>query len=360
MRTEGSGGVTVTTGPDDDHYGAASDWLSTDPDIDLAGAAEFSIPPREGVWIRLSDYGHGFHDSRGGLTHEFMSVPSEWEARDYLSGVTVGPRAGFELVSDHHEGEVATHVMRIPIHLVCGVDPGPAAASPSSMPAPRERIASFPTMSCPAVVWKERDLIPLAGSFRKVSNVRASRIHDVTYTLTVIVENRLLAGNAFGFRDAGTDNALVSTVPKVLSVSDAVSAGLLEPVEPSGVGSAASPESIAGAKDRVLERLRELRAAPEAEQPPWAERPVDRAFADAQRFVSAWPSVDLPMPDVGLADDGEVNFLWQGPQLHVDLGFFGDGTFSCFARAPGGVRIAVDDVAAELGLPPDLQAILKA
>ena len=179
----------------------------------------------------------------------------------------------------------------------------------------------------------------------------------MTYALADIVENGLLAGNAFGFRDAGAGNALVFTVPKVLKVSDAVSAGLPEPV---GAGSAASPESIAGTKDRVLERLRELRAAPEAEQPPWAERPADRAFTDAQRFVSAWPSVDLPMPDVGLADDGEVNFLWQGPQLHVDLGFFGDGTFSCFARAPGGVRIAVDDVAAELGLPPDLQAILKA
>ena len=112
-------------------------------------------------------------------------------------------------------------------------------------------------------------------------------------------------------------------------------------------------------RHRVLERLRELRADPQAEQPPWAELPTDRAFADARRFVSAWDSGDLPMPDVGLADDGEVNFLWQEPGLYVDLGFRGDGTFSCFARALSGVRIAVDGAAAGHGLPPELQAILN-
>ena len=333
MRTEGAGGVTVITGPDDDHHGAAGGWLSMDPDIGLAGAAEFSLVPREEDWTGRSDYGRRFHGSRGGLTHELTFVPTEWDAGDDLSGVTVGSSAGFEIVGDDDEGNVATHLVRIPIHLVYGVDPGPVAA------------------------WKERDLIPLAGSFRMVSNVRAARIHDVTYDLADVDENRLLAGGVFGFRDAEADNAMAFTLPRPLSVSHAVLADLVEPVE---AGSIAPTESMARTKARVLERLRELRAAPEAEQPPWAERPADRAFADAQRFVSAWPSVDLPMPDVGLADDGEVNFLWQGPQLHVDLGFFGDGTFSCFARAPGDVRIAVDDVAAELGLPPDLQAILKA
>ena len=89
-------------------------------------------------------------------------------------------------------------------------------------------------------------------------------------------------------------------------------------------------------------------------------RPADRAFADAELFVSAWPSVELQIPDIGLADDGEVNFLWKGPELHVDLGFYGDGTFSYFARVRDGIRHADDDVAAGLGLPSDLLAILKA
>ena len=112
-------------------------------------------------------------------------------------------------------------------------------------------------------------------------------------------------------------------------------------------------------KHRVLERLRELRADPRAKQSPWAKRPANHAFGDAQRFVSAWDSEDLPMPDVGLADDGEVNFLWHAPRLHVDLGFFGDGTFSCFAQTPNGMRITIDGIAAEHGLPPELQAILE-
>ena len=357
VRAEGTGGVILTTGLDDDHHAAATDWLSMDPDIGLAAAADVSILPRDEAWTGRSDFGHGLHDSRGGPIHGFTLAPTEWEARDSLPAVTVGPHAGSELVADQHAGDVATYVMRIPVQLVCGVDPGAASAGPSSVPAAREHIASFRTMSPMAVAWKERGLIPLAGSFRMVSNVRAARTHDVTFGLEETVENRHLARSIFAFWDAEVGTALVSSATEVLSHSDAVSAGRPEGME---VGSAASAELFAGTKDRVLERLRALRADPEAEEPPWAERPSDRAFADALSFVSAWTTAALPMPDVGLADDGEVNFLWQGPELHVDLGFYGDGTFSCFARAPGGVRFAADDVAAELGLPPDLQAILKA
>ena len=123
----------------------------------------------------------------------------------------------------------------------------------------------------------------------------------------------------------------------------------------------AVPEmSEALTRDRVLDHIRRLRSAPEAVQPPWAESPAESTFNDAKEFVTAWPSVKLLMPDVGLADDGEVNFLWKGRELHVDLGFYGDGTFSYFARDRDGVRYADDDVAAGCGLPEKLIAILKA
>ena len=108
----------------------------------------------------------------------------------------------------------------------------------------------------------------------------------------------------------------------------------------------------------VVERLDTLRSDPESEQPSWAIRPKDQAFIDAQNFVSTWPSEGIPMPNVGLADDGEVNFLWEGPRLHVDLGFFGDGTYSCYARAPG-IRVRVDEVSARHGIFPALQEIFS-
>lgn len=126
------------------------------------------------------------------------------------------------------------------------------------------------------------------------------------------------------------------------------------------VAKAASEEARAPLGDEALVRIRALRSAPGTVQPPWADTPTQRAFDDAEAFVNAWPSVRLQKPDVGLADDGEVNFLWKGPELHVDLGFYGDGTFSYFARDRDGTRHAGDDLNASDGLPENLVAILKA
>ena len=113
-------------------------------------------------------------------------------------------------------------------------------------------------------------------------------------------------------------------------------------------------------RELVLEHLADLLNTPESRRAPWATWPVISAFEDAMAFVRAWPGEALVMPDVGLADDGEVSFLWKGVDLHVDLGFYGDGTFSYYAKDGDGEEYADDDVAATVGLPEDLLAILKA
>ena len=110
----------------------------------------------------------------------------------------------------------------------------------------------------------------------------------------------------------------------------------------------------------VLERIAGLRDTSEDERAPWATWPDERAFEDAVTFVKAWSSSTIRMPDVGLADDGEVNFLWEGADMHVDLGFYGDGTFSYYARDGDRKEYTDDDVPAHVGLPKDLLAILKA
>ena len=115
-----------------------------------------------------------------------------------------------------------------------------------------------------------------------------------------------------------------------------------------------------GVRELVLEHLADLMNTPKTRRAPWATWPVISAFEDAMAFVRAWPREALVMPDVGLADDGEVNFLWKGVDLHVDLGFYGDGTFSYYAKDGDGEEYADDDVAATVGLPEDLLAILKA
>ena len=121
------------------------------------------------------------------------------------------------------------------------------------------------------------------------------------------------------------------------------------------------PAQPAGAaKALVLGRIRQIHEALHAHVAPWSDPPSDSAFGDAEVFVLAWPADALHIPDVGLADDGEVNFLWKSRDLHVDLGFYGDGTFSYYAKSLGGVEHSDDDVPAGSGLPAVLLALLKA
>ena len=113
-------------------------------------------------------------------------------------------------------------------------------------------------------------------------------------------------------------------------------------------------------REFVLERIARLRGTSEDERASWATWPDERAFDDAVTFVNAWTSSTIRRPDVGIADDGEVNFLWTRPDLHVDLGFYGDGTFSYYAKDGDGDVYLGDDVVASAGLPKDLLALFKA
>ena len=85
---------------------------------------------------------------------------------------------------------------------------------------------------------------------------------------------------------------------------------------------------------------------------------LDRALADAEQFVQAWPRTAVARPDVGLANDGEVSFFWRHKGAQVDLGFFGDGTYSYFAKDRHGERSFGDDVPAGEGLADELSLIL--
>ena len=119
-------------------------------------------------------------------------------------------------------------------------------------------------------------------------------------------------------------------------------------------------EEVSEPGNRVVGQIEALRDTRAADRAPWAKWPTDRTFDDAVQFVNAWPSEEILPPDVGLADDGEVNFLWKRAGLHVDLGFYGDGTFSYYARDGAGIPYRDDDVPAHAGLPTELIAILKA
>ena len=59
-----------------------------------------------------------------------------------------------------------------------------------------------------------------------------------------------------------------------------------------------------------------------------AERPRDPSLAqavnDALHFIDLLPNT-ATLPQVALADDGEINFFWRVDGRLVDIGFVGDG-----------------------------------
>lgn len=108
---------------------------------------------------------------------------------------------------------------------------------------------------------------------------------------------------------------------------------------------------------RLLARL-DVLSLPDVDQRPGAVPPCPQALRDARTFVLSLPRRLVHPPDIGLADDGEVNFLWNNVGLHIDLGFYGSGTFSYYARDEDGKEYLADECRVSDGLPGDLTTLL--
>ena len=81
-----------------------------------------------------------------------------------------------------------------------------------------------------------------------------------------------------------------------------------------------------------LERLDEWFRNPE-DWGPDTTWPTDLAFFDAMKFVSNLSESVLTELEIGIAEDGEVNFSWDTDTTWIDLGFYGGSrTNSYFAR----------------------------
>ena len=93
---------------------------------------------------------------------------------------------------------------------------------------------------------------------------------------------------------------------------------------------------------------------------PGADAPGKAAFTDAEAFAEHLPIPLRDMPHISLADDGELNFAWNGGSIYVDLGFYGTGTYSFFARDQQGRTHHRDDIPAREPLPDTLQHTLSA
>ena len=110
---------------------------------------------------------------------------------------------------------------------------------------------------------------------------------------------------------------------------------------------------------QLLMKLEAYQNMPEDERWPPAKWPEEKAFEDAYNFIQHLDLNSIPMPIITLADDGEVNFLWKTPSVHVDLGFYGTGTYSYFACHTDGRRFISETEPAQKGLVSEVIQLFK-
>ena len=110
-------------------------------------------------------------------------------------------------------------------------------------------------------------------------------------------------------------------------------------------------------QEKLLKRLAEIKNTPPRDRWPDAEWPTVQAFHDAEAFIRTLAHPITTAVSLGAADDGEINFLWKGDGIHVDLGFYGTGEYSCYARGKNGNEFYPCGSASK-GLTPELVDLL--
>ncbi|WP_373533081.1 hypothetical protein [Vampirovibrio sp.] len=110
---------------------------------------------------------------------------------------------------------------------------------------------------------------------------------------------------------------------------------------------------------QILTRLRTLGMYENGWYAPDSIAPSRETITDAEVFVRHidWNKVERPF--IGLAEDGEINFLWENSRIDLDLGFFGDGTYSYYAKLADGTEILRDYMPARESLPEDILGCLQ-
>ena len=125
-------------------------------------------------------------------------------------------------------------------------------------------------------------------------------------------------------------------------------------------GPTVAPQSKVSPTYRLIRSLKVLFETPEDERWPGATWPARKAFEDAREFISRLPLADIPEPEIRFADDGEINFLWMTENTHIDLGFFGTGSYSYFGRNSDGREIQDENVPATDGPVKEIVTMLTA
>lgn len=87
--------------------------------------------------------------------------------------------------------------------------------------------------------------------------------------------------------------------------------------------------------------------------------PQVRAADDAEYFaIYNLHRGDMRTPKISAASDGEINFSWKNEKGLIDLGFFGDGSYSYYAKLSTGEEFISDESEIKEALPTELLKII--
>jgi len=84
------------------------------------------------------------------------------------------------------------------------------------------------------------------------------------------------------------------------------------------------------------------------------------ALKDAFKFTQTFNWFEIKhKPVISFVEDGEVNFSWNTPEIKIDLGFYGTGTYSYYAKFADGRELMGDDTPTAKPLPVDILKDLR-
>ena len=88
--------------------------------------------------------------------------------------------------------------------------------------------------------------------------------------------------------------------------------------------------------------------------------PKRESVEEAERFISIITKDNVLEPYISLAADGEINFYWKNDDFLLDIGFFGDGVYSLYAKVRSEQEIIEDDLSLEYPLPESVASLIRA
>jgi hypothetical protein len=109
---------------------------------------------------------------------------------------------------------------------------------------------------------------------------------------------------------------------------------------------------------KIIARIREIGMYPNGWDNANANAASKKAVDDAENFIRQLLPVNIKEPIISLAADGEINFLWILPDFRLDLGVYGDGSYSYYGKASNGEEFIADVKSIDEKLPNEIIAAI--